>query len=198
MTGSTSRTNSSPRTHGCSASPPSSGSESTCLFVCACKSTSHRRETPRVVCMPLSGVMRPSPNQDEAWGKCCLLLLDPDAPQPRSQEHGGDRCGTLGPWLHWLVVNAVGRPETVRLSAHVCMYALWHEGAASTRDSPPVFLLMSSQALPHELHHIRSRRIPRFIAALACVAPSHPVSSWSRARRLWNTWGQRRRRGGTA
>ena len=47
---------------------------------------------------------------DAAWGKCTLLMLDPDAPQPRSQL-GAAETGALGPWLHWLVVDAVGAPE---------------------------------------------------------------------------------------
>ncbi len=52
--------------------------------------------------------------QDKEWGKCCLVMLDPDAPSPRSEELGGSACGSLGPWLHWLVVDAVGTPEHVR------------------------------------------------------------------------------------
>jgi len=47
------------------------------------------------------------------WGRCCLLMLDPDAPKPASEEIGGHRCGALGPWLHWLVADAVGAPEQV-------------------------------------------------------------------------------------
>jgi len=59
--------------------------------------------------------------QDKEWGKCCLVMLDPDAPRPRSEELGGSACGSLGPWLHWLVVDAVGTPEHV---SWLCALAL--------------------------------------------------------------------------
>ena len=56
---------------------------------------------------------QPRVTWNKDWGKCCLLMLDPDAPKPFSEQIGGHRCGALGPWLHWLVVDAVGTPEQV-------------------------------------------------------------------------------------
>eukprot|EP00930_Biecheleria_cincta_P058226 TRINITY_DN44085_c0_g1_i1.p1 TRINITY_DN44085_c0_g1~~TRINITY_DN44085_c0_g1_i1.p1 ORF type:complete len:182 (-),score=23.53 TRINITY_DN44085_c0_g1_i1:256-744(-) len=44
----------------------------------------------------------PEVNFSESWGQCCLLLLDPDAPD-RSGD--GSRPGKFGPWLHWLVAD---------------------------------------------------------------------------------------------
>ncbi len=49
---------------------------------------------------------------EASLGPCTLLLLDPDAPAPRGGD--GSRPGSLGPWLHWLVTDAVGQPESGR------------------------------------------------------------------------------------
>ena len=47
-----------------------------------------------------------------SWeGKKTLLMLDPDAPQPN---HNFSLAGRLGPWLHWLVVDAEDEPEKGR------------------------------------------------------------------------------------
>jgi hypothetical protein len=49
---------------------------------------------------------------EASLGPCTLLLLDPDAPAPRGGD--GSKPGSLGPWLHWLVTDAVGQPENGR------------------------------------------------------------------------------------
>ena len=46
---------------------------------------------------------------DSALGPCTLLMLDPDAPSPRGGD--GARPGSLGPWLHWLITDAISQPE---------------------------------------------------------------------------------------
>eukprot|EP00960_Hanusia_phi_P035750 751917-Hanusia_phi.AAC.5 len=47
-----------------------------------------------------------------SWeGKGTLLMLDPDAPQPNTNL---SLPGRLGPWLHWLVVDAQDQPESGR------------------------------------------------------------------------------------
>jgi hypothetical protein len=49
---------------------------------------------------------------DSALGPCCVMLLDPDAPTPRGRD--GSCPGSLAPWLHWLVTDAVAQPEAGR------------------------------------------------------------------------------------
>ena len=45
---------------------------------------------------------------DKGLGPCTLICIDPDAPHPKGD---GTTVGSLGPWLHWLVVNAESQPE---------------------------------------------------------------------------------------
>mmetsp|Transcript_49534 Transcript_49534/g.117557 ORF Transcript_49534/g.117557 Transcript_49534/m.117557 type:complete len:126 (-) Transcript_49534:107-484(-) len=51
---------------------------------------------------------QPVVDWEETSGKYTLLLLDPDAP---TRKGDGSEAGSMGPWLHWLVTDAVETPE---------------------------------------------------------------------------------------
>lgn len=54
-------------------------------------------------------VIQQAPNV--AWeaglGKCTLVMVDPDAPERNTTD--GAHPSTKGPWLHWLVTDAVAK-----------------------------------------------------------------------------------------
>ncbi len=51
----------------------------------------------------------PTATWDAGLGPCTLLFIDPDAPDRAGD---GSVAGKNGPWLHWLVTDAVGSVDT--------------------------------------------------------------------------------------
>eukprot|EP00667_Euglena_gracilis_P022711 EG_transcript_25390 len=105
----------------------------------------------------------PEATWDPSLGPCTLVYVDPDAPAP---EGDGSGPGRMGPWLHWLVTDAVG-------SAASGSEAVGHMGPAPPSGNHRYTFVLFQQTAP--VKHVKNDRarwnFPEFLKANPSLKP---------------------------